>query len=64
MYDINKRRHLTGMTVAEVIEVLSKLPKDADILCGGDSYVWLHVEEDGSAVNIDYDALDDVYEEE
>lgn len=66
MYDINKRKELHEATVAQLIEELAKLPPDTTVYCGGCGPVWLHVDlaKDGSAVNIDYDALDECYEED
>ena len=62
LYDIKRRKELSGMTVKDVIAELSKMPSDAVITCCGDSYVWLHVEQDSSVVCIDNESLDDCYD--
>ena len=62
MFDIEKRKNLSGMPVSEVIAELSKLPQNAQVLCCGDTYVWLHVEQDGSVVCIDTEDLEECYE--
>jgi len=48
--------------VRDLIEALSPY-EDSDIVCDGDEYFWLHVEEDGSVVNIDSNSLDSEYRE-
>lgn len=63
MYDISKRVKLEAATVEGLIAALKELPKDAKILCCGDSYGYIHVEYDGSVVNIDCEDLDEVYDE-
>ena len=62
MYDIDKRKNISKMTVEEVINELSKLPSTAKVICCGDECVWLHVEKDGSVVSFDTEDLDDCYE--
>lgn len=61
MYDISKRFHKSNMTVKELVEQLCKLPLRATVHICGDENCYLHIEQDGSAVNFDYDALDDCY---
>lgn len=63
MYDISKRFHKSNMTVKELVEQLCKLPLRATIRICGDDNCYLHIEQDGSAVCIDNDALDDYYED-
>lgn len=61
MYDLSKRFHKSGMTVKELIEQLCKLPLRAEVYICGDDNCYLHTEQDGSAINIDNEALDDCY---
>lgn len=61
MYVRNKRMELQSCKVRDLIEALAPY-EDADIVCDGDEYFWLHVEEDGSVVNIDSNSLDSEYE--
>ena len=61
MYDVNKRKNLSGMNVGELINELNKLPKDAKVLCCGDDYLYLHVEKDDSVICIDTEDLEDLY---
>lgn len=66
MYDAKKMIFMGGIydgkiTVGRLVEQLSKLPQDAELTICGDSYVYIHVEKDGSAVNIDCEDLDEEY---
>lgn len=61
MYDIERRKELTGRTVFDLIVALSEMPPDAMVSCCGDSNVWLHVEDDDSLVCVDVESLDDTY---
>lgn len=61
MYDVNKRQRLSVVTVGQLIDILTELPADAEVLCCGDSTMYLHVEEDDSMVSIDTEDLDDEY---
>ena len=61
MYDISKRICLDNPTVEELIQKLSELPKEAKILCCGESVVYIHVERDNTVVSIDTEELDDEY---
>lgn len=63
MYDLSKRFHKSSMTVKELIEQLCKLPLRATVCICGDDNCYLHTKQDGSAVCIDNDALDDYYED-
>ena len=61
MYDIKRRKEISGMTVKDIISELAKLPSDAVAICCGDDNVWIHVEQDNSVVCIDAESLDDCY---
>lgn len=63
MYDLTKRFYKENLTVEELIEQLNKLPQQAKICICGDDCCYIHVEKDGSVVNLDAEALDDCYEE-
>lgn len=62
MYDTAKRKQFFNATVADVISELSKLLENAILHCCGDNLFWLHVEQDGSAVCIDTENLEDCYD--
>ena len=65
MYDINKRKTFTDpCTVKDFIKVLQQFNPNAQFLCDGDEWFWLHVEKDESVISIDSNSLDDEYEEE
>ena len=64
MYNIEKRKNLTGKTVKDLIEVLQTAPQNAEINCYGDSNIWVHVDDEFPVVNIDVEDLDDMYIEE
>jgi len=61
MFDINLRKDLSNSTVAELIDALQKLRPSAAVYCCGDNHIFLHVEKDGSAVNLDMEDLDGGY---
>ncbi len=61
MFDINQRKDLSGSTVAGLIDALQKLRPSAAVCCCGDNHMFLHVEKDGSAVNLDAEDLDACY---
>lgn len=61
MYDINKRKKMLNVTVGEIIDELTKLPKDATFCCCGDNQMFIHVEKDGTVVSIDTEDLDEDY---
>ncbi len=61
MFDINQRRDLSGSTVTGLIHALQKLRPSATVCCCGDNHMFLHVEKDGSAVNLDTEDLDACY---
>ena len=64
MYDKNQKRDLSIITVEILIKMLKPLPQDAKILICGDDYCYIHVESDGTIVNIDNEPLDDCYDED
>lgn len=61
MFDMNQRKDLSGSTVAGLIHALQKLRPSAAVCCCGDNHMFLHVERDGSAVNLDVEDLDSCY---
>lgn len=61
MFDINQRKDLSDSTVAELIAALQKFQPSATVFCCGDNHMFLHVEKDGSAVNLDVEDLDACY---
>lgn len=63
MFDISRRVNLSGSTIGEVIETLSKLPQEAVVGCCGESTMFLHVEDDETAVSIDWNDLEEYYHE-
>lgn len=61
MYELRKRKEFEYAKVRDLITAL--LPyEDADVVCDGDEYFWLHIAQDGSLVNIDSNSLDHEYE--
>ena len=64
MYDPKLKRAFKSAKVRELIEALQALPPDAQIVCDGDEWFWLHVEKDRSVVNIDSTEMEDEYEVE
>ena len=64
MFDIKKRKDLSGSTVRGLITELLELPMDACVFCCGDNNMYLHVEADNSAVCLDHSDLDECYEVE
>lgn len=62
MYDKNQKQSYSEITVGQLVEILKTLPEDAQILICGDDYCFIHVEYDGSVVNLDNEPLDDCYE--
>lgn len=63
MFDISRRVNLSGSTIGEVIEILSKLPQEAVVGCCGEPTMFLHVEDDKTAVSIDWNDLEEYYHE-
>ena len=61
MYDVKKLRSFKEKTVGDLVDFLSTLPRGAEVFCDGDEWFWVHIEADGSAVNIDSSSLDAEY---
>lgn len=61
MYDQNKRVFKENITVNELCNILSTLPARAKICICGDSNCYIHVEQDGSVVNLDNEKLEECY---
>lgn len=64
MYDVSKRREFQSCKVSDLVAVLQTVPQDAEVVCDGDNYFWIHIEADNPVVNIDSNSLDDMYGEE
>ncbi len=62
MYDKNKRVVKENITVNELCNILSALPARAKISICGDSNCYIHVEQDGSLINLDNEDLEECYE--
>ena len=62
MYDKTKMFFKEKITVNELCSILSTLPARAEICICGDSYCYIHIEQDGLVVNIDNESLDECYE--
>ena len=62
MYDKNQKQSYSDIRVGQLVEILKALPEDAQIFICGDDYCFIHVESDGSVVNLDNEPLDDCYE--
>lgn len=62
MYDLNKRSYVT--TLGELRQLLADYPDDTRFYACGATDCYLHIEEDGSFVSIDYDGLDSDYDAE
>jgi hypothetical protein len=63
MYDKNRRTSSYGITVEYLIEKLSRFPQDAKVTICGEYFLYIHVEQDNSVVNIDNETLDEIYDE-
>lgn len=61
MYDMKKIRTGTKITVEELIIELMKENLDAGVLICGDDRIFIHAEENGSAVNLDNESLEECY---
>lgn len=59
MYDIDQYAEFHDGTVKDLVEALQKLPQDAQVVICGDNFFYMHVEEDGSVVNLDTNGMDD-----
>ena len=62
MYDKTKLVFKEKIDVNELCNILSNLPARAEICICGDSNCYIHVEQDGSVVNLDNEPLDECYE--
>ena len=62
MYDKTKMIFKEKITVNELCNILSTLPARAELCICGDSNCYIHIEQDGSAVNIDNESLNECYE--
>lgn len=66
-YVLGKRKNLgkySVATVGKLIDELSKLPEHYELYCCGDPSVYLHVDDKNECCSIDYDNLNESYEEE
>ena len=61
MYDLNKRAYFT--TLGELRLLLADYPDDTRFYACGAVDCYLHIEESGDFVSIDYDDLDSDYED-
>ena len=62
MYDLNKRSYFT--TLGELRLLLANYPDDTRIYACGADDAYLHFDDSGMFVSVDYDALDSDYEDE
>lgn len=62
MYDIKQFQSYSEITVGQLVDQLKALPQDARILICGDAYCYIHVESDGSVVNLDNEDLEECYD--
>lgn len=62
MYDSKQFQSYSELTVGQLVDILQGLPQDAQIVICGDDYCFIHVESDGSVVNLDNEPLEDCYE--
>ena len=63
MYDYKKLRTDYRITVEDLIKELKKENPKAEIVICGDDRIYIHVEKDGSIVNLDAESLSDEYDE-
>ncbi len=63
MYNRQLFTEIQAPTVSELISHLSKLPQDAQIVICSDNRCYIHVEADGTVVNLDAEDLEDCYED-
>lgn len=61
MYDINKRKQFK--TVGDLKQLLANVSDDTKIYITGTDG-WFHIEADESIICLDYEDLDECYEEE
>lgn len=63
MYDSKQFQSYSELTVGQLVDILQGLPQDAQIVICGDDYCYIHVESDGSVVNLDNNSLEDCYDD-
>ena len=63
MYDSKQFQSYSELTVGQLVDILQGLPQDAEIVICGDDYCYIHVESDGSVVNLDNNSLEDCYDD-
>ncbi len=63
MYDSKQFQSYSELTVGQLVDILQGLPQDAEIVICGDEYCYIHVESDGSVVNLDNNSLEDCYDD-
>lgn len=64
MYDSKQFQSYSELTVGQLVDILQGLPQDAEIVICGDEYCYIHVESDGSVVNLDNNSLEDCYDDD
>lgn len=64
MYDSKQFQSCSELTVGQLVDILQGLPQDAEIVICGDEYCYIHVESDGSVVNLDNNSLEDCYDDD
>ena len=64
MYDSKEFQSYSELTVGQLVDILQGLPQDAQIVICGDDYCYIHVESDGSVVNLDNNSLEDYYDDD
>lgn len=64
MYDSKQFQSYSELTVGQLVDILQGLPQDAQIVICGDDYCYIHVESDGSVVNLDNNSLEDCYDDD
>ena len=61
MFDEKYRKELIGITKNQLINELENIPGNPLISIIGEYIFYLHVEEDGSVINLDDNSLEDEY---
>lgn len=64
MYDSKQFQSYSKITVGQLIDILKALPQNARLAICGDEYCYIHIETDGTVVNLDNNSLDDCYYED
>ena len=64
MYDSKQFSSYSELTVGQLVEILNGLPQDAEFVLCGDDHFYIHVESDGSVVNLDNNSLEDCYDDD